>query len=137
MSGYRYMLDTNICIYAIKNKPEQVQKRLLSNLKKGLCISVITLAELEFGIEKSSRPEQAASALMQFLSVIEVLPFTNQAAVEYGKICAYLQKKGTPIGTMDMLIAAHAKSENAVIVTNNVKEFERVPDLKIENWAEE
>lgn len=137
MSGYRYMLDTNICIYAIKNKPEHVLKRLLSNLKKGLCISVITLAELELGIEKSSRPEQATLALMQFLSIVNVLPFTNQAAEEYGKICAYLQKKGTPIGTMDMLIAAHAKSENAVIVTNNVKEFERVLDLKIENWAEE
>lgn len=131
------MLDTNICIYAMKNKPEQVLQRLKSSLEIGLCISAITLAELELGVEKSSRPEQNAFALMQFLSVIEVLPFTDLAAVEYGKICAYLQKKGTPIGTMDMLIAAHAKSENAVIVTNNVKEFERVLDLKIENWAEE
>ena len=140
MSGYRsyrYMLDTNICIYAIKNKPEHVLKRLKSNLENGICISVITLAELELGVEKSSRPEQNAAALMQFLSFIEVLPFTNLAAVEYGKICAYLRKNGTPIGIMDMLIAAHAKAENAVIVTNNVREFERIPDLKIENWAEE
>lgn len=137
MSGCRYILDTNICIYAIKNKPEQVLRRLKSNLEKGLCISTITLAELELGVEKSSRPEQNASALMQFLSIMDVLPFTDLAAVEYGKLCAYLQKQGTPIGTMDMLIAAHAKAENAVMVTNNVREFERVPDLKIENWAEE
>lgn len=132
-----YMLDTNICIYAIKNKPEQVLKRLKSNLEKGICISVITLAELEFGIEKSSRPEEGTAALMQFLSIIDVLPFTDLSAAEYGKLCAYLQRKGTPIGTMDMLIAAHSKAENTVLVTNNVREFERVPDLKIENWAEE
>ena len=137
MSDYRYMLDTNICIYAIKNKPEQVLRRLKSNLESGLCISAITLAELELGIEKSSRPQQSTAALMQFLSILTVLPFTDQAAVEYGKLCAHLQRKGTPIGTMDMLIAAHAKAESAVIVTNNVREFERVPDLKIENWAEE
>ena len=132
----RYMLDTNICIYAIKNKSEQVLRKLKSNLENGLCISAITLAELELGVEKSNRPEKNTAALMQLLSIIEVLPFTDLAAVEYGKLCAYLQRQGTPIGTMDMLIASHAKAENAVIVTNNVREFERVPDLKIENWAE-
>ena len=132
-----YMLDTNICIYAIKNKPEQVLQRLKSNLESGLCISAITLAELELGVEKSARPRQNAVALMQFLSILNVLPFTDLAAVEYGKLCAYLQGKGAPVGTMDMLIAAHAKAENAVIITNNVKEFERVPDLKIENWTEQ
>lgn len=132
-----YMLDTNICIYAIKNKPEQVLKRIKDNIENDLCISTITLAELELGVEKSAMPEKNTAALMQLLSILTVLPFTDLAAVEYGKICAYLQRNGTPIGTMDMLIAAHAKSENAVIVTNNVKEFKRVPDLKIENWAEE
>ena len=132
----RYMLDTNICIYAIKNKSEQVLRKLKSNVENGLCISAITLAELELGVEKSNRPEKNTAALMQLLSIIEVLPFTDLAAVEYGKLCAYLQRQGTPIGTMDMLIASHAKAENAVIVTNNVREFERVPDLKIENWAE-
>ena len=132
-----YMLDTNICIYAIKNKPERVLQQLKNNLENGISISAITLAELQLGVEKSAVPEKNTVALMQFLSILNVLPFTDLAAVEYGKICAYLQRKGAPIGTMDMLIAAHAKSENAVIVTNNVKEFERIPELKIENWAEE
>lgn len=130
-----YMLDTNICIYAIKNKPEQVLEKLKQNLSNGICISAITLAELQHGVEKSMNPEKNSMALLQFLSILDILPFDDLAAVEYGKICAYLQKRGTPIGTMDMLIAAHAKTENLIIVTNNVREFERVPNLKIENWA--
>ncbi len=130
-----YMLDTNICIYAIKNKPEQVLEKLKQNLSNGICISAITLAELQHGVEKSMNPEKNSMALLQFLSILDILPFDDLAAVEYGKICAYLQKHGTPIGTMDMLIAAHAKTENLIIVTNNVREFERVPNLKIENWA--
>lgn len=130
-----YMLDTNICIYAIKNKPEQVLEKLKENLSNGICISAITLAELQHGVEKSMNPEKNSMALLQFLSILDILPFDDLAAVEYGKICAYLQKRGTPIGTMDMLIAAHAKIENLIIVTNNVREFERVPDLKIENWT--
>ena len=130
-----YMLDTNICIYAIKNKPEQVLEKLKQNLSNGICISAITLAELQHGVEKSINPEKNSMALLQFLSILDILPFDDLAAVEYGKICAYLQKRGTPIGTIDMLIAAHAKTENLIIVTNNVREFERVPDLKIENWA--
>ena len=129
-----YMLDTNICIYAIKNKPEQVLEKLKQNLSNGICISAITLAELQHGVEKSINPEKNSMALLQFLSILDILPFDDLAAVEYGKICAYLQKRGTPIGTIDMLIAAHAKTENLIIVTNNVREFERVPDLKIENW---
>ena len=131
-----YMLDTNICIYAIKNKPEQVLERLEANLSKGLCISAITLAELEHGVEKSSRPDRNAAALLQFLSILDVLPFDDLAAVEYGKICAYLQRLGKPIGTMDMLLAGHVLAEGLTLVTNNVREFERVPELKIENWAE-
>lgn len=130
-----YMLDTNICIYAIKNKPEQVLEKLKENLSNGICISAITLAELQHGVEKSINPEKNSMALLQFLSILDILPFDDLAAVEYGKICAYLQKRGTPIGTIDMLIAAHAKTENLIIVTNNVREFERVPNLKIENWA--
>lgn len=131
-----YMLDTNICIYAIKNKPEQVLRQLKANLQYGLCISAITLAELEYGVEKSVFPEKNTVALIQFLSILDVLPFDDAAASEYGKICAYLQKRGTPIGTMDMLIAGHAKAEGLILVTNNVREFERVPNLKIENWSE-
>lgn len=131
-----YMLDTNICIYAIKKKPEIVLKHLHDNLENGLAISVITLAELEHGVEKSAKPEKNALALMQFLSILDILSFDDRAAVEYGKLCAYLQKRGTPIGTMDMLIAAHAKAEGLTLVTNNMREFERVPGLKLENWAD-
>lgn len=130
-----YMLDTNICIYAIKNRPEHVLTRLKNNLHRGLCISAITLAELEHGVEKSSFPEKNAAALIRFLSILSVLSFDDMAAVEYGKICTHLQKQGTPIGTMDMLIAAHARAESLTLVTNNVREFERVPDLLIENWT--
>lgn len=131
-----YMLDTNICIYAIKRKPEQVFTRIKENLENGLCISSITLAELEHGIEKSDYPEKNRASLTKFLTILNVLPFDEAAAREYGKICAYLQKKGTPIGTMDMLIAGHARSKGYAIVTNNVREFERVTGLKIENWTE-
>lgn len=131
-----YMLDTNICIYVIKHKPEQVFRHMQENLQKGLCISAITLAELEHGIEKSSYPEKNRAALTRFLAIIEVLPFDEIAAKKYGKVCAYLQRQGTPIGTMDMLIAGHAIAADCIIVTNNVREFERVPGLTIENWAE-
>lgn len=131
----KYMLDTNICIYAIKKRPENVLKEINYNRKHGLCISAITLAELEHGIAKSDYPKRNTEALAQFLSIINVLPFGDSAAIEYGKICAYLQKCGTPIGTMDMLIAAHAMSEDLILVTNNTREFERIPSLNIENWV--
>ena len=132
-----YMLDTNICIYAIKNRPEQVLSRIKENLLSGLCISAITLAELEHGVEKSQFPKRNRAALLQFLSILEVLPFDDDAAEEYGRICADLQRKGMPIGTMDMLIAGHARAENLILVTNNTREFERVENLRLENWADE
>lgn len=131
-----YMLDTNVCIYAIKSKPEKVIQKIKENWQDGLCISVITLAELEHGVEKSLYPDRNRAALMGFISILDVLPFDDFAAVEYGRICAYLQQTGRPIGTMDMLIAAHANAEGKILVTNNVREFERVPRLRIENWAE-
>lgn len=131
----KYMLDTNICIYAIKKKPEGVLERLRSELDSGICISSVTLAELRFGVEKSLYPERNTVALSQFLVPLNVLPFDDTAAVEYGRICAFLQRKGTPIGTMDILIAAHAKTVGIPLVTNNTKEFERVPDLLLENWV--
>ena len=111
-------------------------QRLQENLSKGLCISAITLAELEHGVEKSANPEKNQMALIQFLSILDILPFDDLAATEYGNICAHLQKQGTPIGTMDMLIAGHARAENLILVTNNVREFKRVPNLCIENWAD-
>ncbi len=131
-----YMLDTNICIYAIKNKPETVLRRVWENMGNGLCISAITLAELEHGVAKSSLPVKNQAALTRFLAVMDVLSFDGMAAGEYGRICAYLQRKGSPIGTMDMLIAGHALAKDRILVTNNVKEFERVPGLRIENWTE-
>lgn len=131
-----YMLDTNICIYAMKKKPEKVLQRFRETLDSGLCISSITLAELEYGMKHSSDPAKNESALLRFLAPLSILPFGAAAASEYGGIRAYLQSKGTPIGPLDMLIAGHATAENLVLVTNNVKEFMRVPDLEIENWAE-
>ena len=97
-------------------------------------ISSITLAELEYGVKYSANPEKNAVALMKFLSVIEILPFDSNAAIEYGDICADLRKKGTPIGNMDMLISAHARSENLIIVTHNTREFKRVESLQLEDW---
>lgn len=131
-----YMLDTNICIYAMKNKPERVLKRLKEELNSGICISSITLAELEYGMKHSSDPARNEQALLRFLVPLSILPFGVAAASEYGEIRAYLQSQGTPIGPLDMLIAGHAKAENLILVTNNVREFERVPNLEIENWAE-
>ena len=129
------MLDTNICIYAMKNKPEHVLQRLKEEINDGVCISSITLAELEFGMKHSSNPAKNEQALLRFLLPFTILPFDALAAFEYGEIRQYLQEKGTPIGPLDMLIAAHARSENMVLVTNNVREFERVPELEVENWA--
>ena len=133
----KFMLDTNICIYAMKNKPVTVPQRIKENSRFGLCISTVTLAELAHGVFKSVNKEKNADALLKFLLGVEILPFNMSAALEYGKICAYLQKQGTPIGPLDTLIAAHALSASLIIVTNNVREFERVPGLKIENWSEE
>jgi len=130
-----YMLDTNICIYAMKKKPEKVLQRLKEELNSGICISSITLAELEYGMKHSSNSVKNEQALLRFLAPLSILPFGAAAATEYGAIRAHLQKQGTPIGPLDMLIAGHAKAENIILVTNNVREFDRVPDLEIEDWT--
>jgi len=130
-----FMLDTNICIYIIKKKPESVLRHIKRKKDKGLFISAITLAELEFGIENSVYKEKNRIALMEFLTIIGIKQFDENAAKEYGIIKKYLKDKKCPIGPMDMLIAAHAKSLDMVLVTNNTKEFVRVKDLKIENWV--
>ncbi len=131
-----YMLDTNICIYAMKRKPEKVLRRLKEALNDGICISAITLAELEYGMKHSSNPVRNEQALLRFLLPLTILPFGSAAASEYGEIRDYLQSQGTPIGPLDMLIAGHARAEGIVLVTNNTREFERVPKLQLENWAE-
>ena len=131
-----YMLDTNICIYVMKNKPERVLKRFEKEINYGICISSITLAELEYGMKHSSNPAKNERALLKFLLPLRILSFESSAASAYGEIRAYLQKQGTPIGPLDMLIAGHARSKELILVTNNVREFARVPELKWENWAE-
>lgn len=131
-----YMLDTNICIYVMKKKLENVLRRFREELDGGICISSITLAELEYGMKHSSDPVKNEQALLRFLAPLSVLPFGAAAASEYGEVRAYLQSRGTPIGPLDMLIAAHARAEGMTLVTNNMREFERVPELDLENWAE-
>lgn len=131
-----YMLDTNICIYVMKNRPEKVLERFRKELDNGICISSITLAELEYGMKHSSNPVKNEQSLLKFLLPLSILLFGPAAASAYGEIRAYLQRRGTPIGSLDMLIAGHARAEDLILVTNNIREFERVPDLKLENWAE-
>ena len=131
----RFMLDTNIIAYAKNNRPESVLQRLTQYRPEDLCISAITMAELEFGVCNSSRPDQNRMALLLFLSRISVLPFDAEAAREYGMIRADLTKKGTIIGANDLLIAAHARSLGLTLVTNNTREFDRVENLRVENWV--
>jgi tRNA(fMet)-specific endonuclease VapC len=129
-----YMLDTNICVFLIRQKPPILLERL-QNSWGVRCLSAITLAELRHGVEKSLFPEKNTKALMNFLSIVEILPFDDKAAWEYGKVKAALQRQGTPIGPLDTLIAGHAKAAGAVLVTNNTKEFARVDGLRLEDWT--
>ncbi|MBR4026342.1 MAG: type II toxin-antitoxin system VapC family toxin [Lachnospiraceae bacterium] len=131
----RYMLDTNICIFLIKHKPESVIKKFMQYEPNEICISSITYAELVHGVEKSQAKEKNRLALTLFLSEIEIIAFDDLAAQIYGEIKADLQRKGTPIGPLDTLIAAHAKSLNYILVTNNTREFARVEGLRLEDWV--
>ena len=130
-----YMLDTNICIYIIKRKPPHVLDRFKKTEISQITISSITLSELLYGVSKSFRPEQNLMALTQFVAPIEILPYGGEAAQYYGNLRAHLEKQGAPIGSLDMLIAAHALSISGTLITNNEKEFNRVPSLHVENWA--
>ena len=131
----QFMLDTNTCIYIIKRKPLEVIERFKRTEISQIGISSITLSELQYGVSKSSRPEQNQMALAQFVAPLEILPFEEEAAQYYGDLRVHLERQGTPIGSLDMLIAAHALSVACTLVTNNEKEFGRIPSLKIENWA--
>ena len=131
----RYMLDTNIVAFAKNNRPEIVLERMRRFDPSDLCVSVVTLAELEYGVFNSSNPERNQLALTLFLANIEVVPFGDDAAVEYGRIRADLRRKGTPIGANDLMIAAHAKSLGMTLVTNNTRVFARVEGLMLEDWA--
>ena len=130
----RYLLDTNIVIYVLKRRPVEVLSAFNANASR-MAISSITLAELLHGAEKSSRVSENLAAIEDFCSRLEVLPYGPKAAQHYGVIRAALEKLGQPIGVNEMHIAAHARSEGLVLVTNNMGEFARVPALEAKNWV--
>ncbi len=131
----KYLLDTNICIYIIKNNPPAVQKRFSKERPGDVAISIITVAELYYGAEKSSQVDKNIISIQKFLQPLVALQFSEEDALSYGRIRAELEKKGAPIGAMDLLIAAQALSRDLSLVTNNIREFQRVGSLRIENWA--
>lgn len=131
---FTYMLDTNIVIYVIKRKPLEVREKFNQNATR-LCVSSITVAELYYGAEKSQFPEQNLAVIEDFLSRLTILDYTSKAASHFGNIKAALSKKGQIIGENDIHIAAHARSEGLVLVTNNLREFERVEGLRLDNWV--
>jgi len=130
-----YMLDTNICIYILKKHPDKVLKKFL--MFDELHISTIVYSELQYGIELSPKKVKQArfNQLLDFLSLLTIESWDQSAADCYAKIRSHLKKEGNTIGNMDMLIAAHALSTDSILITNNTKEFCRIPDLKLENWA--
>lgn len=131
----KYMLDTNICIYLIKQKPVQVMRRFSTCAIGEIGVSSITVSELWYGVAKSTRRKVNGRALAQFLLPLTIAAFDEAAAEAYGTLRTALEQAGQPIGAMDMLIAAHAVSMGVVLVTNNAREFSRVPELIVENWA--
>lgn len=131
------MLDTNMCIYLIRQRSPRALERFEDFEVGELGVSVITASELHHGVKKSQRPDQNRDALEKFLLPLEVLDFTAEAAPAYGRLRAALERQGAPIGPLDTLIAAHALSVGAILVTNNTREFEGVPDLSLEDWTGE
>ena len=130
----KYMLDTNIVIYVIKRRPIEVLK--VFNRHTGqMCISSITLAELLHGAEKSAKQEHNLRQVEDFVSRLDVLEYGRKAAAQYGDIRSDLERKGTPIGVNDLHIAGHARGEGLTLVTNNLREFERIEALRLENWV--
>jgi tRNA(fMet)-specific endonuclease VapC len=130
-----FLLDTNICIYLIRKRPAKVLERLMTCSPEVVAVSVVTYCELSFGVSKSQAKQRNREALELFLAPFQVLEFPAGAALAYGEIRAELGRKGTPIGAMDLMIAAHALSIGATLVSNNLREFRRVPGLAVENWA--
>ena len=131
---HKYMLDTNIVIYTMKNKPQSVREAFKKHYGQ-MCISSVSYMELVFGAERSSNPESNLRNLEGFIARMDVLSYAEAAAVHTGQICAELTKKGTPIGPYNQMIAGHARSLGLILVTNNAKEFERVDGIRIENWV--
>jgi len=131
----RYLLDTNICIYLIKQRPKEVFERFAQVSPKDVAISVITLFELQYGVEKSRYKEQSEKALAKFLLPLNIINLDRPSAVEAASIRAQLEQEGIPIGAYDLLIAGLARSRDMTLVTNNTREFERITGLKLENWV--
>lgn len=129
-----YMLDTNICIYVMKRYPLDLREKF-NTLAEQLCISSITLGELHYGAEKSARRVENLTAIEHFVARLDVLAFADKAAAHYGQVRAELERTGTPCGPHDMQIGGHARSEGLIIVTNNMREFARMPGLRVENWV--
>jgi tRNA(fMet)-specific endonuclease VapC len=130
----RFLLDTNICIYVIKKRPRQMLE--IFNRHAGhMAISAVTLSELLHGVEKSADPERNLAVVENFCSRLDVLPYGPRASLHYGQIRSALERQGTPIGVNDLHIAAHARSEGLRLVSNNLREFQRVEGLLLENWA--
>jgi tRNA(fMet)-specific endonuclease VapC len=132
----RYLLDTNICIYIAKGRPLAVRERFDRHTLHDLAMSTITLGELRFGAEKSQARERAMATIEQLAEVIQACPLPVAAGEHYGDIRATLQKQGQPIGNNDLWLAAHARAEGWILVTNNTREFARVPSLQVENWVD-
>jgi tRNA(fMet)-specific endonuclease VapC len=131
----KYMLDTNICIYLIKQQPREVIDKFQGMIPGEIAISSVTVAEMMYGVGKSQHKERNKSALESFLAPLEIVDFDFKAAQHYGVIRAYLEKMGAPIGAYDLMIAVHALSLGLILVTNNEREFQRIPDLIVENWV--
>jgi tRNA(fMet)-specific endonuclease VapC len=129
-----YMLDTNTCIYILKRRPKEVLEKFVKIRRDQICLSIVTYAELKYGAERSSSKKMNLEIIEEFAARLNVLLWDEDAANQYAKIRHYLEKKGTPIGNMDLMIASHALSRGCRLVTNNKKEFNRVPGIKVENW---
>jgi len=131
-----YLLDTNICIYLIKKRPPEVLEQFKQHPPQNVAISTITLFELEYGAQKSQQIERTQDALARFILPLTLLDIDHRAATDAAAIRANLEKKGTPVGPYDLLIAGLARSQDITLVTNNTKEFERIDNLRLENWVQ-
>lgn len=131
----RYLLDTNICIYILKQAPPQVFRRFESLRVGDIGLSAITYSELQYGVANSSKPQENQQFLNGFLAPLEVLDYPAAACRMYGDLRTNLRRQGTPIGPLDLLIAAHALHLGVSLVTNNLEEFDRIPSLQLENWV--
>jgi Predicted nucleic acid-binding protein, contains PIN domain len=132
----KVLLDTNICVYMIKNNPPEVRKHFEQLVPGDIAVSTITVAELQYGVEKSAAREKNALALEAFILPLEILPFDVDSALIYGKIRAELERQGRPIGGMDMLIAAQAIARDLMLITHNLREFTRIQNLRCASWVE-